>query len=124
MSIPEEIKMGIRSEQVHDKDGDETLGIVMDHLREIPDYYTRLRKMETGAPKSSLIFKSNLMNNPVMAALKKKKKGGVEPKETDAEDKAEDPKLEAGEKQPETEPNADDKKKNFIKRLVALKKKK
>jgi hypothetical protein len=104
--------MGMKSEKEHGKGVMETLGIAIDHLKEIPDYYTRLNKMEESAPKSTLDFKKQLMNNPVMAAIKKngKKKEDEDLKDTeDTEESEKDDK--------------DDKKKEFIKKLVALKKK-
>jgi len=48
---PKEIEMGIKVEMEHTKDKDEAIEIAKDHLSEIPDYYTRLKKMEAGAKK-------------------------------------------------------------------------
>jgi hypothetical protein len=49
---PEEIKMGIEVEQEHTDSKAIALQIAKDHLSEIPDYYTRLKKMEDQAKKS------------------------------------------------------------------------
>ena len=45
----DELRMGIEVEQEHTGDMREAGKIAMDHLREFPDYYTRLTKMETRA---------------------------------------------------------------------------
>jgi hypothetical protein len=49
-----QLKMGMRIETEHTSDLDEAKSIAKDHLMEIPDYYTRLSKMEKEAPESSL----------------------------------------------------------------------
>lgn len=46
---PEELKMGIKIELEHTTDKDLAKEIALDHLAEIPDYYTRLRDMEKQA---------------------------------------------------------------------------
>jgi len=46
---PKQIEMGIKVEMEHTKDRDMAEEIAMDHLTEIPDYYTRLKKMEDKA---------------------------------------------------------------------------
>lgn len=46
---PKELKMGIKVEMEHTDDPDLAKEIAMDHLKEIPDYYTRLAKMEKEA---------------------------------------------------------------------------
>lgn len=43
---PEELKKGIEVEYEHTSDRDTAKRIALDHLAEIPDYYTRLAKME------------------------------------------------------------------------------
>ena len=48
---PKELKMGAEVELEHTDDKEEAKKITMDHLREIPDYYTRLKKMEDQAKK-------------------------------------------------------------------------
>jgi len=46
-----ELKMGIEIEMEHTDDPELAKEIAMDHLTEIPDYYTRLVKMEKEAEK-------------------------------------------------------------------------
>jgi len=46
---PEQIKMGIEVEKEHTTDPAIAERIAKDHLAEIPDYYTRLKKMESEA---------------------------------------------------------------------------
>lgn len=41
-----ELKMGIEIEKEHTPSEKEAKRIALDHLAEIPDYYTRLKKME------------------------------------------------------------------------------
>jgi len=45
----DELAMGIKVEVEHVKDKDIARKIALDHLTEIPDYYTRLAKMEKEA---------------------------------------------------------------------------
>ena len=49
---PEQIGMGIKIEMEHTKDPMIAIEIAMDHLTEIPDYYTRLKQMEDDAKKN------------------------------------------------------------------------
>jgi len=46
---PKELKMGIKIELEHTKDKDLSKKIALDHLAEIPNYYTLLEKMEEEA---------------------------------------------------------------------------
>ena len=46
---PEELKMGINVEMEHTTNNVIAERIALDHLSEIPDYYTRLKKMESDA---------------------------------------------------------------------------
>jgi len=46
---PEQLSMGVIVEMEHTSDKDISKKIALDHLSEIPDYYTRLRKMEEEA---------------------------------------------------------------------------
>jgi len=46
---PEELAKGIKIEQEHTSDPQLAKKIALDHLAEIPDYYTRLDKMEKQA---------------------------------------------------------------------------
>ena len=48
-SIQNELEMGIEIEQEHTDDINVAREVAMDHLDEIPDYYTRLKEMESGA---------------------------------------------------------------------------
>lgn len=50
---PKQLKMGIEIEKKHVNDEEMAKEIVMDHLVEFPDYYTRLKKMEEKAKKES-----------------------------------------------------------------------
>lgn len=45
--IKAQLKLGIQSEHEHTNDKDLAADIALQHLDEIPDYYTRLKKMET-----------------------------------------------------------------------------
>lgn len=44
--LEDQVKMGIKVEMEHTTDPKLSQEIVFDHLEEIPDYYTRLDKME------------------------------------------------------------------------------
>lgn len=46
---PKELEMGIKVEMEHTKNKAIAKRIALDHLAELPDYYTRLNKMEGGA---------------------------------------------------------------------------
>jgi hypothetical protein len=46
---PEQLKMGVEVEKEHTTNEDTAKRIALDHLAEIPDYYTRLKKMEDEA---------------------------------------------------------------------------
>ena len=46
---PKELKMGIKVEMEHTTNPDIAKRIALDHLAEIKDYYTRLKKMEEDA---------------------------------------------------------------------------
>jgi hypothetical protein len=47
--IEKQLAMGIKIEMEHTADKEIAREIAMDHLAEIPDYYTRLKNMETKA---------------------------------------------------------------------------
>ena len=49
---PKQLAMGIKVEMEHTKDEDVARQIALDHLTEIPDYYTRLKRMEQDAEES------------------------------------------------------------------------
>jgi hypothetical protein len=48
---PKELKIGIKIEMEHTNDEKLAKEIAMDHLTEIPDYYTRLKDMEKNVEK-------------------------------------------------------------------------
>lgn len=50
-TLKKELNMGIKIEMEHTDDKSIAKNIAMDHLNEIPDYYTRLNKMEKTASK-------------------------------------------------------------------------
>lgn len=123
----EQIKMGMKSEKEHRKSKAETLGIVEDHLKEIPDYYTRLNKMEAEAPKTNFNSEKDKMENPIMASLKKRKKKEPEQGETKQHEASESKQFENEEDTGTGAGGAEEakeKKMEFIKKLIALKKKK
>jgi len=45
---PWQIQEGIRVEMEHTRDPQIAYEIALDHLYEVPDYYTRLRRVESG----------------------------------------------------------------------------
>lgn len=55
--VKNQLKMGIPIEHEHTKDKDLATDIALQHLDEIPDYYTRLKKMESNAKKEHKKFK-------------------------------------------------------------------
>ena len=55
--IEKQLKMGIPIEHEHTKNKDLSTDIALQHLDEIPDYYTRLKKMESDAKKNHKKFK-------------------------------------------------------------------
>ena len=55
--IQKQLEMGIPIEHEHTKDKDLATDIALQHLDEIPDYYTRLKKMESDAKKHHKKFK-------------------------------------------------------------------
>jgi hypothetical protein len=55
--VKNQLKMGVPIEHEHTKDKDLARDIALQHLDEIPDYYTRLKKMETSAKKDHKKFK-------------------------------------------------------------------
>jgi hypothetical protein len=55
--IENQLKMGIPIEHEHTGDNNLARNIALQHLDEIPDYYTRLKKMETSAKKEHKNFK-------------------------------------------------------------------
>ena len=55
--VKNQLKMGVPIEHEHTKDKDLATDIALQHLDEIPDYYTRLKKMEASAKKEHKKFK-------------------------------------------------------------------
>ena len=55
--IQKQLDMGEPIEHEHTKDHELAMDIALQHLDEIPDYYTRLKKMETSAKKEHKKFK-------------------------------------------------------------------
>lgn len=53
-AMPAELEMGIAEEMEHTSSREEAMKIALDHLKEIPDYYTRLKKMKEDAKKSKV----------------------------------------------------------------------
>lgn len=51
--MKQQLKMGIKVEYEHTKDKSISIEIALDHLYEIPDYYTRLAKMEKEAEEAN-----------------------------------------------------------------------
>lgn len=70
-TLKKELEMGIKVELEHTKDKGKAKEIAMDHLSEIPDYYTRLKKMEKSANKKWGTIKE-FINIKVKEELKKK----------------------------------------------------
>jgi hypothetical protein len=55
--VKKQLEMGIPIEHEHTKDKDLATDIALQHLDEIPDYYTRLKKMEASAKKEHKKFR-------------------------------------------------------------------
>ncbi len=55
--VKKQLEMGIPIEHEHTKDKDLATDIALQHLDEIPDYYTRLKKMEADAKKQHKKYK-------------------------------------------------------------------
>ena len=60
--IQKQLDMGEPIEHEHTKDHELAMEIALQHLDEIPDYYTRLKKMEASAKKEHKKFKDVKMN--------------------------------------------------------------
>ena len=73
--------MGIPIEHEHTKDKDLATDIALQHLDEIPDYYTRLKKMETSAKKShDKKYKDVTEEKGLWANIHARRKKGLPPK--------------------------------------------
>lgn len=66
---PQQLKMGINVEMEHTNDRKKAAAIALDHLAEIPDYYTRLQRMEDQAEKEEGAQKSEQGKGKVEQAL-------------------------------------------------------
>ena len=101
-----QLEMGIKIEMEHTKDKDKAREIAMDHLKEIPDYYTRLKKLEAKAEKEGMkkdakkvekaaVPRENVsaFYNPTEGELPKKKKDPKVPETKDESDKAKKEKI-------------------------------
>jgi hypothetical protein len=62
---PHELEMGKKVEQEHTNDPQLAEEIAKDHLEEIRDYYTRLKRMEDSAPKSAALGVGPVIRSPV-----------------------------------------------------------
>lgn len=67
---PNELAMGIKVEMEHTNNPATAKKIALDHLAEIPDYYTRLKKMEQDAQKKAEHFIKALGEKAVKAMIK------------------------------------------------------
>lgn len=61
-SLKNQLKMGMKVEKEHTKNEDMALDIALQHLGEIPDYYTRLKEMEKQKNESVVI--TDMFGNP------------------------------------------------------------
>lgn len=78
---PKELKMGIEIEKEHSKvvkgDPKKIRQIALDHLKELPDYYTRLKKMEKeGGVKEAWVDPIEVLHKATMARIRKGAKEG------------------------------------------------
>jgi hypothetical protein len=58
-----ELQMGKQVEQEHTSNSQIAEEIAKDHLEEIPDYYSRLKRMEDGAPKQAMLQEGPLQSS-------------------------------------------------------------
>jgi len=63
--INKQVEMGKKVEMEHTKDKDLAEKIAMDHLWEIPDYYTRLKKMEKQASVKESMTSGSVMGGSI-----------------------------------------------------------
>ena len=68
---PKQLKMGIKIEYEHTSDKKVAEKIALDHLAEIPNYYTLLTEMESKAKKSKKIKKYALEDSPQTVKVKR-----------------------------------------------------
>ncbi len=75
--VKKQLEMGIPIEHEHTKDKDLATDIALQHLDEIPDYYTRLKKMESDAKKHHKKFKDvNVNEEGLLDWFRSKSKNG------------------------------------------------
>jgi uncharacterized DUF497 family protein len=67
--INRQLAHGIKIEREHTKSDAEAREIALDHLDEIPDYYTRLKKMEREAKNESYTDPLEVMHNATRARI-------------------------------------------------------
>ena len=77
--VKNQLEMGIPIEHEHTKDKDLATDIALQHLDEIPDYYTRLKKMESDAKKEHKKFKDVKENIELVDEGKRDGKSAKDP---------------------------------------------
>jgi uncharacterized protein (UPF0333 family) len=78
--IQKQLDMGEPIEHEHTKDHELAREIALQHLDEIPDYYTRLKKMEASAKKEHQKFKDVTEGKGLWANIHARRKKGLAPK--------------------------------------------
>jgi len=78
--IKHQLEMGEPIEHEHTKDHKLAMDIALQHLDEIPDYYTRLKKMEASAKKEHQKFKDVTEGKGLWANINARRKAGKPPK--------------------------------------------
>jgi hypothetical protein len=66
--VEKQLQAGIKIEREHTNDTHLAMSIALQHLDEIPDYYTRLKKMEASAKKEHKKFKDVKINEEGLRA--------------------------------------------------------
>jgi Zn-dependent peptidase ImmA (M78 family) len=69
--IMDQLKQGIAVEKEHTNDPKIAEKIALDHLREMPDYYTKLKKMETDVVSETVNKSSDVLKDFLKFALRK-----------------------------------------------------
>jgi hypothetical protein len=77
--VKNQLEMGIPIEHEHTQDKDLATDIALQHLDEIPDYYTRLKKMEASAKKEHKKFKDVTEGKGLWRNILAKKRRGERP---------------------------------------------
>ncbi len=78
--VQKQLDMGEPIEHEHTKDHELAREIALQHLDEIPDYYTRLKKMEASAKKEHQKFKDVTEGKGLWANIHARRKAGKPPK--------------------------------------------